>query len=181
MGKVLHHVNGKRPRKAAVVLGLACSALLLACSSSSSTSADTGPADECADFAGAYSVTTEIVSTTCPVGLHVISQPVTYTFTQSAPSCAFTMTNSLYAGSVYSGYFTMEGTQAKVTWTTVDPTPVVSGHALTYSSESLTITPAVAPATATISGSFAWSSAYPCTGTTNVCHGSIAAGCLTPN
>jgi hypothetical protein len=75
----------------------------------------------------------------------------------------------------------MNGSQAKVTWTTVVPSPFVSGRALTYTSENLTIVPAVAPAPATLSGSFAWNSAYPCSGTTNVCHGSVPAGCLAPN
>jgi len=50
----------------------------------------------------------------------------------------------------------------------------------TYASENLTISPAVAPAAATISGSFDWTSAANCTGTTNVCHGSVA-DCLTPS
>ncbi len=163
----------------AISVGVACSMCGLGCSSSASSG--NTPVDDCADLAGAYSVTTEIVSTNCPLGLHVISQPVTWTFVQSAPSCAFTMTNSLYPSSVYAGYFTMLGSQATVTWTSVDPTPTVSGRALTYSSESLTITPAVGTASATLSGSFAWNSAYPCTGTTNVCHGSVASGCLTPN
>jgi hypothetical protein len=158
--------------------GIAASMVVLACSSASNSS---GPTDNCSSFAGTYSVTTEIVSTDCPLGLHAITQPITWTFVQTAPSCSFTMTNSLYPSSQYSGHLSMDGTQAKVTWTTVSPAPVVSGRALTYTSENLTIRPAVAPATATISGSFAWTSAYPCSGTTNVCHGTVASGCLTPN
>jgi hypothetical protein len=160
--------------------GAAVSMLVFACASCSSSTAS-GPADNCPDLAGAYSVTSEIVSTTCPVGLHTITEPITWTFAQTAPSCGFTMTNSLYAGSVYSGYFTMNGTKAEVTWTSVEPAPTVVGHALTYTSESLTITPAVAPATGALSGSFDWSSAYPCTGTTNICHGSVTSGCLSPD
>jgi hypothetical protein len=85
------------------------------------------------------------------------------------------MTNSLYPSSQYSGYFTMVGTQATVTWTSVAPAPLVSGYALTYTAENLTISPGA------ISGSFNWNSAYPCTGTTNVCNGSAALNCLTPN
>jgi hypothetical protein len=160
---------------------LTCTALamyLVACGSSGSSST---PIGGCPDLSGAYNVTTEIVSTTCPVGLHVITQPITWTFVQTAPSCNFTMTNSLYPTSHYAGQFSMVGTQAKVTWTSSTPAPVVSGYALTYTAESLTITPAVAPAAATLSGSFDWNSAYPCTGTTNVCSGSVASGCLTPN
>jgi hypothetical protein len=91
------------------------------------------------------------------------------------------MTNSLYPGSQYAGHFTMVGSNAEVTWTSVTPAPTVLGTTLTYTSEALTIIPAVAPATATISGSFNFHSSSPCDGTTNVCHGSIAAGCLTPN
>ena len=155
---------------------LICAGAMLGCGGGSS-----GPANNCTDFAGSYSVTTEIVETACPVGLHVVSEPVTWTFVQTAPSCSFTMTNSLYAGSQYSGYLTMEGSDAKVTWTTVTPAPTVSGHSLTYTAEDLTLIPAVAPATAMLSGSFSWSSSYGCTGTTDVCHGSIPAGCLTPN
>ena len=139
------------------------------------------PADNCSSFAGTYNVTTEVVSTDCSVGLHAISQPITWTFTQTAPSCSFTMTNSLYPGSVYSGRFSMVGAQARVTWTSVIPAPSVLGRTLTYTSESLTITPAVAPAAATLAGSFNWSTASPCGGTTNVCHGSVAAGCLNPS
>ncbi len=135
----------------------------------------------CPDLSGVYNVTTEIVSTTCPLGLHVITQPITWTFVQTAPSCNFTMTNSLYPTSLYAGQFSMVGTQARVTWTSATPAPIVSGYALTYTAESLTITRAVAPATATLSGSFDWNSAYPCSGTTNVCSGSVASGCLTPN
>jgi hypothetical protein len=91
------------------------------------------------------------------------------------------MTNSLYPTSHYAGQFSMVGTQAKVIWTTSTPAPIVSGYALTYAAENLTIAPAVPPAAAKLSGSFDWSSAYPCTGTTNVCSGSVASGCLTPN
>ena len=137
-------------------------------------SGGTGPADSCADFSGAYSVTTEIVATTCRLGLHAITPSITWTFAQTAPSCSFTMTNSLYAGSQYSGYFTMVGAQATVTWTSVVPAPSAVGYALTYTGENLTISPGA------ISGSFDWSSAALCTGTTNVCNGSVATGCPTP-
>lgn len=156
--------------------GLICSsAFVLACGGSDGT-----PADKCSSLAGTYSVTTEIVSTTCAAGLHVITKPVTWTFVQNAPSCDFTMTNSLYPSSQYSGRFTMAGTQAKATWTSVTPAPTAGGYALTYISENLTVTPAVGSAAATISGSFDWRSAASCTGTTNVCHGSVV-DCLTPN
>jgi hypothetical protein len=94
---------------------------------------------------------------------------------QTAPSCSFTMTNSLYPGSQYSGYFTMVGAQATVTWTSVVPAPSAVGYALTYTGENLTISPGA------ISGSFDWSSAALCTGTTNVCNGSAASDCLTPS
>jgi hypothetical protein len=165
---------------ARLLSGIALSVFVLACGGGTSTSK--GPADNCSDFSGTYSLTTEIVSTTCPLGLHVITPSITWTFVQAAPSCNFTMTNSLYPSSQYSGSFSMEGTQAKVTWTSVDPAPSVSGYALTYTSEDLTVSPAVAPdAAPTISGSFAWSSAYPCTGTTNVCNGGAASDCLIPN
>lgn len=161
--------------------GVAVSFFVMACSGSGdggSSGGDGGvtPADTCSSFAGAYGVTSEIVATDCPLGLHAITQPITWTFVQTAPSCSFTMTSSLYGGSQYSGYFTMQGTQAKVTWTSVDPAPVSGGHALTYASENLVIA-----APGSVSGSFAWSSAYGCTGTTNICHGSVPAGCLTPN
>jgi hypothetical protein len=160
---------------ARLVAGIACSVFALACGGSST------PADNCANFAGTYSVTSEIVSTTCSVGLHVITEPITWTFVQTAPSCSFTMTNSVYPSSQYAGHFTMVGNNAEVTWTSVTPAPTVLGATVTYTSENLTIIPAVAPATATISGSFNFSTSSPCTGTTNVCHGSIASGCLTPN
>jgi hypothetical protein len=166
---------------------LAVSLLALACGGGGSSGGGSGsgsgsgsssggaPADNCPSLAGTYDVTSEIVSTDCPVGLHVITEPITWTFVQTAPSCSFKMTNSLYPTSQYAGTFTMEGTQAKVTWTSVSPAPVSAGHALTYTSESLTVT-----GTATLSGSFAWSSAYGCTGTTNICHGSVSAGCANP-
>ena len=157
---------------ARLLVGITFFASVLGCGGSSSSSGP-GPSDTCPDFSGTYSVTTEIVATTCALGLHTISPSVTWTFAQTAPSCSFTMTNSLYAGSQYSGFFSMEGTTAKVTWTSVDPAPVVSGRALTYTGESLTIGPGA------ISGSFDWS-AVSCTGTTNVCNGSVATGCLTP-
>lgn len=164
---------------------IALSLLIVACGggsgggggSSSGSSSGGAPADNCSSFAGAYTVTSEIVSTDCPLGLHVITQPITWTFVQTAPSCSFTMTSSLYPSSRYEGTFAMEGTQASVTWTSVSPAPISGGHALTYTSESLTIT---APG-GNVSGSFTWSNAYGCTGTTNVCHGAIAAGCTSPN
>jgi len=160
--------------------GIAVAALVVvACGSGSSSS--NVPADNCPNLAGDYSVTTEIVDTDCPLAKHAITQPVTWTFVQTAPSCSFTMSNSVYKTPVYKGYFTMDGTHAKVTWTDVTPAPVAAGHDLTYTSENLTIVPGVAPAPGTLSGSFAWNSAYPCSGTTNVCSGSIPAGCLTPN
>jgi len=153
-----------------LLVRIAFSVFVLGCGGSSSSQ---GPADNCSDFAGDYSLTTEIVSTTCAIGLHVITPSITWTFAQTAPSCNFTMTNSLYQGSQYSGYFTMVGTQATVTWTSVAPTPSVYGRALTYTGENLTISPGA------ISGSFDWS-AVSCIGTTNVCNGSVATGCLTP-
>jgi hypothetical protein len=137
--------------------------------------------DDCPSFAGSYQLTTEIVSTTCPVGLHALTQGVFWYFTQTAPSCSFTMTNSLYSGSTYSGYFSWDGTQGKITWTSVTPSPMVAGHALTYSSEDLTIIPWSHGTPGTVWGSFDWSSAYPCTGTTNVCRGNAASSCLTPD
>jgi hypothetical protein len=161
------------------LLLVACSVFVAACGGSSDSGS--GPPTSCPNLAGTYSVTTEIVSTTCAAGLHTISQPVTWTFVQTAPSCNFTMTNSLYPSSQYAGHFTMVGNNAQVTWTSVTPAPTVLGYTLSYTSENLTIVPAVAPATGTISGSFDFSISAPCTGTTNVCHGSIASGCLTPN
>ena len=130
----------------------------------------------CPDLAGTYTVTTEIVSTTCSLGLHAITQPIAYTFTQSAPSCAFTMTNGVYPGSTYAGRFTVNGGRVSVTWDSVNPPPTVAGYALSYTGESLTI----APATGTLSGSFSWHSAAGCDGTTNVCNDAVPAGCLTP-
>ena len=167
---------------AKLLVSVALLVSVLGCGGSSSSpgpagsggSGGTGPADSCSDFSGPYSVTTEIVSTTCPLGLHVTTPSITWTFAQTAPSCSFTMTNSLYPSSQYSGYFTMVGTQATVTWTSVVPAPLVSGRTLTYTGENLTISPGA------ISGSFDWSSAYPCTGTTNVCNGSAASDCLIP-
>ena len=135
-----------------------------------------GSSDGCPDLSGSYSVTTEIVDTDCRFALHAISQPVTWTFEQTAPSCSFTMSNSLYPDAGYSGSFTMHGSKASVTWTSVEPAPTAAGHALTYTSEDLTVTGA-----SKISGSFAWTSAAPCSGTTNVCSGTIEAGCLKPN
>ena len=160
--------------------GLLCSAFLGACGGGGT---DGGvPAAGCANFAGTYNVTTEIVSTNCLFGQHTITQPLRWIFVQAAPSCSFTMTNpDLYPNSQYTGYFTMVGNNATVTWTSVAPAPTVLGYTLSYTAENITIVPAVAPATiGTISGSFNFSMSTPCTGTTNVCSGSIASGCLTP-
>ena len=143
-----------------------CSLSLLACGSSNSnttpgtstgtststpgggtdtgTSTGTGTVvvgENCPDLSGAYSVTTEIVSTTCRLGLHNITQPDTYTFTQIAPSCQFTMINSIYPSSVYTGHFVVTGDSAKVIWDSVSPTPVSGGYALTYTAEDFTIAP----------------------------------------
>jgi hypothetical protein len=164
-----------------LLAAITSSLCLIACGSSTSDGPKTSASgDNCPSLAGAYSLTTEIVSTTCSVGLHAITEPASYTFTQAAPSCNFTMTNSIYAGSTYTGHFAMEGSQAKVIWDSVAPAPSVAGYALTYTGEDLTITPAAAPATSTIVGSFTWQSAAACDGTTNVCNGSVPAGCLTP-
>lgn len=141
---------------------------------------DTPQASTCPSFAGSYTVTTEIVGTTCALGLHVITQPITWTFTQTVPSCDFTMSNSLYPSSVYQGHFTMAGSQAKVTWDAVTPAPISGGFALTYTAEDLTVAPAAAGAAAFLFGSFGWHSAANCNGSTNVCHGAVPAGCVTP-
>jgi len=190
--------------KRVLVTVLAASAVALACSSSGGDDTDGGTATDggdggggsgsdtggssgsdtgavgnnCTDFAGAYDVTTEIVATDCSLGLHTITQPVKWTFTQSAPSCAFTMKNSVYPDCVYSGYFTMAAAGAKITWTQVVPDPIVASRTLTYTSEDLSIS---VSSGRIIFGSFNWSSSSPCTGTTNVCHGTVPAGCATPN
>jgi hypothetical protein len=162
----------------AIITGSLC---LLACGSDTSDNAKTdGSSDSCANLAGAYSLTTQIVSTTCKLGLNVITQPITYTFTQAAPSCQFTMANSIYAGSTYKGHFVMAGSNAKVIWDSVNPPPSSAGYALTYTGEDLIITPGATSSTSTIIGSFAWHSAAGCDGTTNVCNGLVPAGCPTP-
>jgi hypothetical protein len=153
-----------------LLTAVACSLCLAACGGGG----DSG--DECPSLAGEYSVTTEIVSTTCALGLHTITQPITYTFAQAAPSCDFTMTNSVYPGSTYTGHFTVAGSEAKVTWDSVDPTPSAAGHDLTYTGEDLAIT----LATSALAGTFDWHSAAGCDGTTNVCSGTVPAGCATP-
>ena len=130
--------------------------------------------DNCPDLSGAYSVTTEIVSTTCRLGLHTITQPDTYTFTQIAPSCQFTMINSVYPSSVYAGHFVVAGDSAKVIWDSETPALTSTGYALTYTAEDLTIAPG------TLSGSFTWHSGAACDGTTNVCNGSVPTGCAIP-
>jgi hypothetical protein len=137
----------------------------------------TGPVvvgDNCPDLSGAYSVTTEIVSTTCRLGLHTITQPDTYTFTQTAPSCQFTMINSIYPSSVYTGHFVVTSAGTKVIWDSESPALTSTGYALTYTAEDLTIAPG------TLSGSFTWHSGAGCDGTTNVCNGSVPTGCATP-
>jgi hypothetical protein len=175
------------PKCFAVVI---CSLSLLACGSGNSnnttpgTSTNTGTGtgtgtgivagDNCPDLAGAYSVTTEIVSTTCRLGLHTITQPDTYTFTQIAPSCQFTMTNSIYPNSTYAGHFIVTGDNAKVAWDSVTPGLASAGYALTYTAEDLIIAPG------TLSGNFTWHSGAACDGTTNVCNGSVPSGCPTP-
>jgi hypothetical protein len=141
--------------------------------------AATVPGDACPSLAGDYAVTTQIISTTCRLGLNTIT-PSTYTFTQVAPSCQFTMTNSIYSGSVYAGHFVMAGASAKVTWDSVVPPPTSVGYSLTYTAEDLTITPGATAATSTLSGTFSWHSGAGCDGTTNVCSGTVAAGCPTP-
>ena len=172
--------------KASLLAAVFCFPCLMACGSSSSgDSPDTGvtvpvPGDSCSNLAGTYNVTTEIVSTDCKKGLNVITQPITYVFTQAAPSCAFTMTNSVYSGSVYTGHFTMAGSNAQVTWDSVAPTPSSAGYALTYTAESLTIVPGATPETSALFGTFSWHSGAACDGTTNVCSGSVPAGCPTP-
>jgi hypothetical protein len=140
------------------------------------TGTGTGAAvgDNCPDLSGAYSVTTEIVSTTCRLGLHTITQPDTYTFTQTAPSCQFTMINSIYPSSVYTGHFVVTGASTKVIWDSESPALTSTGYALTYTAEDLTIAPG------TLSGSFTWHSGAGCDGTTNVCNGSVPTGCATP-
>ncbi len=139
----------------------------------------TGSGDGCPSLAGAYAVTTQIVSTTCRLGLNAIT-PSTYTFTQTAPGCQFTMTNSIYSGSVYAGHFVMAGTNAKVIWDSVDPPPTSVGYALSYTAEDLTLTPGATAAASTLFGTFTWHSAAECDGTTNVCSGTVSAGCPTP-
>ncbi len=137
-----------------------------------------GDTHDCVSVAGAYAVTTQIVSAPdCAVSVGR-KTAATYTFTQTAPSCAFTMTNSVYPESRYEGVLTMQGAQVDVTWTTVVPAPLAGGYALTYTSEHLTITPASGATTASLSGSFDWSTSA-CSGTTNVCNGSVAS-CTTP-
>ena len=142
---------------------------------------DGGPSGVCPNLAGAYTLTTQIVSTTCKVGLNTVTQPITYTFKQSAPSCSFTMTASIYAGSTYTGHFVMAGGKAKVFWDSVAPAPTILTYALSYTGEDLAITPGATAATSTIVGSFTWHSAADCDGTTNVCNGAIpTGGCPTP-
>jgi hypothetical protein len=146
---------------------------------SSIPSSDTSIASGCPSLAGAYRVTTDIVATTCGAEWLDLTTAAVYTFVQAAPSCSFTMTNSVYAGSVYSGHFVMAGSNAQVLWDSVNPAPSVLGNALTYTSESLTITPGATQAASTLVGSFAWQSAANCGGTTNVCNGSVTS-CPTP-
>jgi len=148
-------------------------------SSTSTPSSDASIASGCPSLAGAYRVTTDIVATTCGAEWLDLTTAAVYTFVQAAPSCSFTMTNSVYAGSVYSGHFVMAGSNAQVLWDSVNPAPSVLGNALTYTSESLTITPGATQAASTLVGSFAWQSAANCGGTTNVCNGSVTS-CPTP-
>jgi hypothetical protein len=147
---------------------------------STNYAADAGSGNICPNLAGAYILTTEIVSTTCKIGLHAITDPITYTFTQTAPSCNFTMANTVYPSSLYTGHFVMAGSQAKVIWDSVDPAPSAAGYAFSYTAVNLVITPGATVATSTIVGSFNWHSAADCDGTTNVCNGTVPAGCLTP-
>jgi hypothetical protein len=144
---------------------------------------DGGPNNGCPNLAGAYSVTTQIVNMNpCKVGLNTITEPITYTFKQTAPSCSFTMAASIYPSSNYSGHFVMAGGKAKVIWDSVDPAPTILGYAVSYTGEDLTITPGTTAATSTLAGSFTWhvTTTTGCDGTTNVCSGSIPAGCPTP-
>lgn len=159
-------------------VAMALSVVVLASCGGGGGGGDTPPVTTCDGFAGSYTVTTEIVSTTCALGLHVISQPVTWTITQAAPSCNFTMTNSLYPASVYQGHLTMAGNLGRMTFDTVTPAPISGGYALTYTGEDLTLTPTTGGAH--VVGSFTWHSAAGCGGTTNVCQGAVPAGCLTP-
>jgi hypothetical protein len=184
--------------KTRLFAALSCSFCLISCGSSSTSnsieaSAMTSDAsattndndasattnDGCPNLAGVYSLTTEIVSTTCKLGLHVITE-ATYTFTQTAPSCNFTMANTVYPSAKYTGHFAMSGSQAKVIWDLIDPAPSAAGYALTYTAVNLVITPGATVAASTIIGSFAWHSAANCDGATNVCNGAVPAGCLTP-
>ena len=140
---------------------------------------DGGANASCPNLAGAYILTTQIVSTTCKLGLNTITQPITYTFKQTAPSCSFTMTASIYPSSTYTGHFVMAGGKAKVIWDSVAPAPTILSYALTYTGEDLTITPGTTAATSMIAGSFTWHSGADCDGTTNVCNGAVPAGCPT--
>jgi hypothetical protein len=141
---------------------------------------DAGRNDSCPNLAGAYILTTQIVSTTCKLGLNTVTQPITYTFKQTAPSCSFTMTASIYPSSTYTGHFVMAGGKAKVFWDSVSPAPSILTYALTYTGEDLAIMPGATAATSTIAGTFTWHSAADCDGTTNVCSGALPAGCPTP-
>jgi hypothetical protein len=178
---------------ARLLAGIACSLLAVACggsSSSQSNNGPVGPANNCTDFSGAYSVITQIIQSapgTCSLAIGVVT-PATYTFTQSAPSCEFAMTNSIYSRSAayshdtsqYKGHFDMTGNQAKVYWDSVTPLPKSGSsqqYDLTYSNPvDLTISPGTTP---TISGKFGWHASTPCDGLTYVCYGS-GAHCTTP-
>jgi len=142
--------------------------LVAACGGSSNKS--------CPALAGAYPVTTEIVSVSgCTlVRAGTITRNVTYTFTQATPSCDFKMVNSVYPDSTYSGHFTMSGSAANVHWDSEEP-----ALSFTYSGEDLTLTPASASAGATLIGNFAWTTGS-CQGTTNVCAGDVT-DCTSPH
>jgi hypothetical protein len=167
--------------KLSLTMSLALCLGLLGCGSGSSDGDKSGnDGTGCPSLAGAYTLTTQVVTTTCRVGLNTITQPVVYTFTQTAPACTFTMTNSVYTGPTYTGHFAMEGSNAKVVWDSVSPAPTAAGYALTYTAEDITIIPGATQATSVISGTFSWTSAAACEGTTNICNGAVPAGCPTP-
>jgi hypothetical protein len=148
-------------------------ALLLACGGSSSSS---GPTDNCPNLAGAYPVTTEIMS---GYGSGTVTD-MTFTFTQTAPSCDFEMDNSHYSSAsykpVYKGRFNWTGTEATFSWESVSPSPMASGYALSYPSSALTM--AVSGGVTRVFGSFNWA-ASSLSGSTNVCNGTVST-CTTP-
>jgi hypothetical protein len=141
----------------------ACAAFAIACGGSSGG----GGTTTCPNIAGVYTGAEAFSVNTC-TSTGPISPAATLTFVQASGSCDFTMTSSLLPGVTYPG--TIDAARNTMTWTSTPKPYAQSSGWVTLGTVAFTITPAVAPATPTLNGSFEWSWASTQTGAAH-CHG----------